>query len=88
MPAGLRAALGLSEACGERGCIGAALMAFLQCSNITIEPNIALYENAFGANEELSLFRRADEVDPNIYTDIALGRKNSMPPDSLLPGLL
>jgi hypothetical protein len=76
-------ALGQSEACGERGRVGAALMAFLQCSNITIEPNMALYENAPRANAELSLFRRADDVDPTIYTDIALDRMNSMPPDAL-----
>lgn len=77
------AAAGLAEDCGERGRVGAALMAFLQCSNIVIEPNIALYENASRANEELGLFRRADEVDSGVYTDIALGRKNSIPPESL-----
>jgi hypothetical protein len=73
-----------SESCGERGRIGAAIMAFLQCSNITIEPNIALYENASCAQEELRLFRRADEVDTCIYTDIALGRRRSIPKIALV----
>lgn len=59
----------------------AALMAFLQCADVFIEPNIALYEYAstngsFTANEELRLFRIADNIYPKIYTDIALNRKN------------
>lgn len=60
--------------------LAAALMAFLQCSDVFIEPNIALYEYAstngsFTANEELRLFRIADNIHPKIYADIALKRK-------------
>lgn len=61
----------------------AALMAFLQCADVLIEPNIALYEYASKrgsliANEELRLFRVADNIHPKIYTDIALSRKNKV----------
>jgi hypothetical protein len=73
----------ISQDCGERERIGAALMAFLQCSNIIIEPNIALYENPSLAREELRLFRRADDVDAGIYTDIALRRRHSIPTTGL-----
>lgn len=63
--------------------LSAALMAFLQCSNIIIEPNISLYEYAslLGsniANDELSQFRLADNIHSKIYIDIALNRKNKI----------
>lgn len=56
-------------------------MAFLQCANVIIEPNIALYEYAstnssLAANEELKLFRIADNIHPKIYADIALNRED------------
>lgn len=69
----------------ERGRIGAALMAFLQCSNIVIDPGMALYENPDRAKEELSLFRRADKVPATVYTDLALGRLQHLPQDSIPP---
>src|SRR5438876_876157 len=50
------ASLGVREKCGGRSRIGAALMAFLQCSNIMIEPCMALFENPDRAAEELRLF--------------------------------
>jgi len=61
--------------------LAAALMAFLQCADVTIEPNMALYEYAstnssVTANEELRLFRIADNIHPKIYADIALKRKD------------
>lgn len=63
--------------------IAAAIMAYLQCSDICIEPNIALYEYAATntqstATDELELFRKADNLHPQIYADIALGRKNKV----------
>jgi len=62
--------------CSDRGRIGAAMMAFLQVSNVVIEPSSALYEAADSAPEELRLFRAADNVRPEIYADIALGRRD------------
>ena len=56
------AAEGQEVACEPRGKVGAALMAFLQCSNARIEPVMALSENPDRAPEELVLFRRADNV--------------------------
>ena len=61
--------------------LSAALMAFLQCSNILIEPSISLYEYASlngskSAKDELYQFRIADNIHPEVYTDIALNRKN------------
>ena len=52
--------------------IAAAMMAFLQCANILIEPNLSLYEYAVtksssAAADELKLFRRADNLHPQIY---------------------
>lgn len=63
--------------------IAAAVMAYLQCCDICVEPNIALYEYAAtnaqsAAADELELFRKADNLHPQIYADIALGRKNKV----------
>ncbi|MBV9128000.1 MAG: hypothetical protein JO117_07945 [Verrucomicrobia bacterium] len=69
----------------ERGRMGAAVMAFLQCCNIMIEPSLALYEEPAGANQDLRLFRRADEVDARIYTEIAFGRLDRIPRGQLPP---
>lgn len=74
----------------ERARIGAAVMAFLQCSNVLIEPNLALYEEPNGAFKDFRLFRRADEVDARIYTEIALGRLDrisgfQLPPPKVEP---
>ena len=71
------------DPCEERGRTGAALMAFLQCSNVVIDPGMALYENPDRAKEELSLFRRADNVRATIYAELALGRLQHLPPETL-----
>jgi hypothetical protein len=59
--------------------VSAAVMAFAQCSNIQVEPNLALYEAAMTAgskatNEELRHFRFADNLPPIYWTEVALGR--------------
>jgi hypothetical protein len=79
------AAQGLSESCGERGRIGAAIMVFLQCSNVIIEPSVALYENPATADDDFKLLRRADNVATEVYLQIALSLIDYMPPDSLPP---
>lgn len=66
----------------------AAVMAFAQCANIGIEPNIALYEYASkegqtAASEELGVFRRADNVHPHCWAAVALGHATSV---GVLPG--
>ncbi|MEL6441924.1 MAG: hypothetical protein AAFQ80_22080 [Cyanobacteria bacterium J06621_8] len=62
--------------------LAAAIMAFAQCSNISIEPSIALYEFAMNAgndeaNKELNIFRIADNINPQSWTDLALGRSDT-----------
>jgi hypothetical protein len=61
--------------------IAAALMAFLQCAKILIEPNLSLYEYAAtnssaAAADELKLFRIADNLHPRVYADIVMRRKH------------
>lgn len=63
--------------------VSAAIMVFAQCSNMLVEPNLALYEIAMtagskAANEELRLFRIADNLNPNYWTDVALGRSEKL----------
>lgn len=63
--------------------IAAAVMAFAQCAGIMIEPNIALYEAAATAgsnavNEELRQFRIADNLEPECWADVALGRSTKL----------
>lgn len=58
----------------------AAVMTFASCTDINFEPNIAVYEVASTegnrkANEELQLFRIADNLHPKYWKDIALDRK-------------
>jgi len=58
--------------------IAAGVLAFSQCCEIIIEPNIALYEVAAKsgnkvANNEVSKFRLIDNCNPRILADIALG---------------
>ena len=77
------ASSGSREPCSERGRIGAAILAFLQMSDAKIEPGIALQENPARGPEELALFRRADNVDPLVYVEIALGRLSHLPPEAL-----
>ena len=60
-------------------------MAFLQSSNILIEPSMALYENPARASLEMMLFRRADNVPTAIYAEIATGRLSHLPAWALPP---
>jgi hypothetical protein len=60
--------------------IAAALMAYLILGQVQIEPGLALLETnqLLGKekfNEELSIFRVADNINPQSYIDIALGKK-------------
>jgi hypothetical protein len=79
------AAQGVIVPCDERGRFGAALMVFLQCSNIVIEPSVALYENPATAQDDLALFRRADNVATEAYLKLALGLIDCLPPNELPP---
>lgn len=63
--------------------LAAAVLAFAQCAQIEIEPNLALYEVAHHdgnatAGSELALFRRADHVHPGYWAEIALGREDCL----------
>lgn len=63
--------------------LAAAALAFAQCADIGIEPNMALYEIAAqetgqAAQMELALFRRIDNTHPAIWADIALGRRDGV----------
>ena len=65
-----------------------ALLAFLQLFDSLIEPGMAIYEYIDSgyyeqAINELSLFRAVDNIHPQIFTDLALGRINSIPSNSL-----
>lgn len=65
-----------------------ALLAFLQLSDSLIEPGMAIYEYIDSgyyeqAINELSLFRAVDNIHPQIFIDLALGRINSLPSNSL-----
>lgn len=67
-----------------------ALLAFLHLSDSLIEPGMAIYEYIDSgyydqAINELSLFRAADNVHPQIFIDLALGRINSIPSNALNP---
>ena len=68
--------------------MAAAIMAHLQCSNALIEPGVALHEYASSKDKqealgERDLFRRADNLDPRVYADIALGRRSRISPTEL-----
>lgn len=71
--------------------VAAAVLAFAQCAEIDVEPNIALYELAFtqgqdAAVDELLAFRLADHVDPEYWAEIALDRADAIGelPDGVL----
>ena len=68
--------------------IAAAVMAFLQCSNVTVERGIPLYEGAdtIGtkvASDERQLFRLVDNMHPQVFADIALGRRDTITKEEL-----
>lgn len=63
--------------------LAAAVLAFVQCAEIDVEPNIALYELAFAqgqeaAVDELLAFRLADQVHPGYWAEIALDRADAI----------
>ncbi len=65
-----------------------ALLAFLQLSDTLIEPGMAIYEYVDSgcydqAINELSLFRAADNIHPQVLIDLALGRIDSIPANTL-----
>ena len=62
----------------------AAHMAFFQLCNILIEPNMPLYEGCHSKkDDELKLFRKADNLPVKAYIDIALGRADTIAADLL-----
>ena len=66
-----------------------ALLAFIQLSDSLVEPGMAIYEYIDSGHykqaiNELSLFRAVDDnIHPQIFIDLALGRINSIPSNSL-----
>ncbi|HHF3036789.1 TPA: hypothetical protein ACPJ07_001462 [Vibrio diabolicus] len=68
--------------------LSAALQAFLNAANIKSEPGLSYHEyiessSIEHADKELSYFRSADNLDANLYLDIALGHINSIPMESV-----
>ncbi|MBA3755406.1 MAG: hypothetical protein H0X02_03915, partial [Nitrosomonas sp.] len=66
--------------------IVAGLQAFLNAAEILSEPSIAYHEymdtvDLVTADTELALFRSADNLNANIFLDIALGLRTSVPQD-------
>lgn len=66
----------------------AAILAFAQCAEIIIEPNIALYEVAASngddaARSEIAPFRTIDNVRPQSLVDVALNRTDKIPSAAL-----
>jgi hypothetical protein len=72
--------------------VAAGVMAFAQCAEIDVEPNIALYEGAQrlgenAAHEELLALRFADHIHPGYWADIALRQANEVPLPEAVPTL-
>jgi len=68
----------------------AGLQAFFNAAEIMSEPGIAYHEymESSGikkADHELSIFRAADNLDANIYLDIAIGARSSIPKNEIKP---
>jgi hypothetical protein len=64
--------------------IPAAILAFAQSSNMLVEPSLALYEAAAttgtdAANDELRLFRIADNINTHHWANLALERTQRLP---------
>jgi hypothetical protein len=74
-----------TEALPNRARLGAAVMAYLVCCNIIVDPGLAVHEWPRDAVEKLNLFRRADEVDAVDFVNIALNRAHRLAPDKLPP---
>lgn len=65
--------------------MAAAVIAFAQCLDIQIDPSIAFHELAPTqgnnvAHDELARFRVADNLHPSHWIDLALGRRDRLPP--------
>lgn len=63
--------------------LAAAILAFAQSSNMLVEPNLALYEAAvasgtLAANEKLCRFRIADNIHPQHWAGVAVGRVQTL----------
>jgi hypothetical protein len=63
--------------------LAAAVLAFAQCAEIDIEPNISLYELAFtqgqaAAMDELLAFRLADHIHLGRWAEVALSRADKI----------
>lgn len=72
------------EAPGANHRLAAGILAFAQCADIQIEPNIPLYELAQQqgndtAAAELANFRIADNVHPGHWAEVALGTEDLIP---------
>jgi len=68
--------------------LAAAVMAFFLLGDFLLEPNIALYEKAWCNSHqhvisELQSFRIADQIHPQHYVNLALGRKENIPSHAL-----
>lgn len=68
--------------------LASAVMAYLILGGFEIEPNIAIYEKASQSShlevlEELKAFRVADNIAPQHYVNIALGRESEVPKSDL-----
>ncbi|WP_265461950.1 hypothetical protein [Aeromonas salmonicida] len=64
--------------------LAAALQAFFNAANITSEPGLSYHEyientSIEQADKELSYFRSADNLNANLYLDLALKKINSIP---------
>ncbi|WP_442498808.1 hypothetical protein [Methylobacter sp. sgz302048] len=75
-------------AAGQSLRVVAGLQAFLNAADILSDPGLAYNEfmDSAGlstADTELALFRSADNLDANIYLDIALGLRSSVPPGAV-----
>lgn len=62
---------------------GAAVMAYLLCCNVLIDPGLAVHEQPESAEDDLALFRQADEADAAAYAAVALGRSQRLKRRSL-----
>lgn len=68
--------------------VAAACMAFLISADISIEPNISIYEVASGYTESelakhVRAFRLADNLDPQLFLNIALRRASHIPAQAI-----
>jgi hypothetical protein len=68
--------------------LASAIMAFAMIADLKVEPNIAIYEyadsnEAADASRDLLILRHADNTDPNLWIDLAQGRRNSMPQEAV-----